>query len=203
MKRVLLAVVLTLVFSAAARANASPTQAAPAELAKALKLVGELKSELSVLRPEPIPPTHAMEPTMYEAPTELTRVSAVVDPSPHAPLTGDVGGPLTPQTGGGGHSTALTWILSVDDTTTACTTTANCLQNVYRASGTCSTSSSFSLLTTTALISTATAFTDSTVTPGVWCYGVTFGINGLESAKDTVSVTLQPASPSGLAGAPK
>lgn len=126
-----------------------------------------------------------VEPWSYEVPNELTRLSAV------------------PQTGGGGHSTALTWILSADDTTTACTTSANCLQNAYRAAGACSTSSSFTLLTTTPLVATATAFTDSTVTPGVWCYGVTFGINGLESAKDTVSVTLQPAPPSGAAATSK
>lgn len=128
----------------------------------------------------------ATEPTMYEAPTELSRVSAV--PAAQA---------------GGGHSTALTWVLSTDDTTTACTTTANCLQNVYRAAGACSVTSTFSLLTTTSLSSTATAFTDSTVTPGVWCYGVTFSINGLESAKDTVAVTLQPASPTGAAATTK
>jgi len=103
----------------------------------------------------------------------------------------------------GGHSAALTWVLSTDDTTTACTTTANCLQNVYRGSGSCSVSTSFSLLTTTALSATAAAFTDSTITPGVWCYGVTFGINGLESSKDTVSVTLQPASPTGAAATAK
>lgn len=126
----------------------------------------------------------SIEPTMYEAPTELSRLSAV------------------PQ-GGGGHSAALTWVLSTDDTTAACTSTANCGQNVYRASGTCSVSSSFSLLTPSALSSTATAFTDSTITPGVWCYGVTFEINGLESAKDTVSVTLQPAPPSGAAATTK
>ena len=129
---------------------------------------------------------HTVEPTMYEAPTELSRLSAMIAAQ-----------------AGGGHATALAWILSSDDTTTACTTTANCLQNVYRASGACSVSSTFSLLTTTSLSSTATAFTDSTVTPGVWCYGVTFSINGLESVKDTVAVTLQPASPTGVTGSAK
>jgi hypothetical protein len=140
----------------------------------------------------------AIEPTMYEASTELS------------PERGESAGKASsprvfalPQTGGGGHSTALTWVLSTDDTTTACTTTANCLQNVYRGSGSCSVSTSFSLLTTTSLNATVTAFTDTTVTPGVWCYGVTFGINGLESTKDTVSVTLQPASPTGAAATTK
>jgi hypothetical protein len=56
----------------------------------------------------------AIEPTMYEAPTELSRVTAM--PSPQT---------------GGGHSASLTWILSTDDTTVACTPTANCLQNVH------------------------------------------------------------------------
>lgn len=104
---------------------------------------------------------------------------------------------------GGGHSTALSWALSTDDTAAACVTGANCLQNVYRASGACSSSSAFTLLTSTSLSAAATAFTDSTITPGAWCYGVTFGINGLESAKDTVTVSLQPASPSSLVGTPK
>lgn len=144
MKRIILAVLLTLCFGAASRA--------------------------------------AIEPTMYVAPTELSRLSAAADPAPQT---------------GAGHSTALSWTLSADDTTTACTATAGCLQNAYRASGACSATSSFSLLTSTALSATATTFTDTTVTPGVWCYGVTFEINGLESAKDTVSVTLQPASPTG------
>lgn len=136
-----------------------------------------------VARSAVVPP---IEPTMYEAPTELSRLSAV--PMAQA---------------GGGHSTVMTWVLSTDDTTTACVTGANCLQNAYRASGSCSATSSFTLLTATALGATATTFTDSTVTPGVWCYGVTFEINGLESAKDTVTVTLQPAPPSGAAATAK
>lgn len=130
-------------------------------------------------------PKGTIEPSSYEAPTELSRIEAL------------------PQTGGGGHSTALSWILSTDDTTSACTTSANCLQNVYRANGSCSVSSSFTLLTTAALSATAITYTDTTVTPGVWCYGVTFDINGLESTKDTVTVSLQPAAPSGLAATPK
>lgn len=126
----------------------------------------------------------AIEPSMYEAPTELSRLSAT--PTPQA---------------GGGHSATLTWVLSTDDNSTACTTSANCLQNVYRASGGCS--NSFTLLTTTPLSAAAAQYIDSTITPGVWCYGVTFEINGLESAKDTVAVTLQPAPPSGAAATTK
>lgn len=156
----------------------------------------------------------AVEPTMYEAPTELaqqTPTELVQALQLVRELKSDLAFlTVAPRLvavpaaqAGGGHSAALTWVLSTDDTTTACTTTANCLQNVYRASGACSVSSSFSLLTTTALSSTVTAFTDSTVTPGVWCYGVTFEINGLESNKDTVAVTLQPAPPSGAAATAK
>lgn len=97
------------------------------------------------------------------------------------------------------HSAVLTWTLSTDDVTTFCTAGANCLQNVYRALGACSATSTFTLLTPTALGATVTTFTDSTLTPGAWCYGVTFEINGLESAKDTVTVQLQPSPPTGIA----
>lgn len=101
------------------------------------------------------------------------------------------------------HSAVLTWALSTDDVAAACTSTAGCLQNVYRASGACSATSSFTLLTTAALGPTVTTYTDATITPGVWCYGVTFEINGLESAKDTTTVSLQPAPPSGIAATAK
>ena len=97
------------------------------------------------------------------------------------------------------HSATLTWTLSTDDTTANCTTTANCLQNVYRAVGSCTSSTiSWTLLTTTALSATVSTYIDSTVTPGQWCYGVTFGMNGLESAKLTAAGSLQPASQTAL-----
>src|SRR5271157_2218956 len=97
------------------------------------------------------------------------------------------------------HSAALTWTASTDDTTAACTATgATCSQNVYRAAGSCSqTSPVFTLLSSPA--STATAYTDATLTPGTWCYAVTFVLNGSESLKDTAQVSLQPAAPSSLA----
>lgn len=103
----------------------------------------------------------------------------------------------------GSHSAVLNWTLSVDDVTASCTAGANCLQNVYRASGVCSSTSSFTLLTGTALGPTVTTYTDSTITPGQWCYGVTFEINGLESAKDTTTVSLQPSAPTGIAATAK
>jgi len=39
----------------------------------------------------------------------------------------------------------------------------------------------------------------ATLTPGTWCYAVTFVLNGSESLKDTAQVSLQPAAPSSLA----
>lgn len=166
-----------------------------------------------VARSAAVPP---IEPTMYEAPTELIQErTAPTELVQALQLVREIKSDLSVLTAtprlvavpmaqaGGGHSTVMTWVLSTDDTTTACVTGANCLQNAYRASGSCSATSSFTLLTATALGATATTFTDSTVTPGVWCYGVTFEINGLESAKDTVTVTLQPAPPSGAAATAK
>jgi hypothetical protein len=97
------------------------------------------------------------------------------------------------------HSAALTWTLSTDDTTANCNATgATCSQNVYRAPGACTQSAPvFTLLGSPA--ATVAAFTDSTITPGTWCYAVTFVLNGTESVKDTAQVSLQPASPSALA----
>lgn len=100
----------------------------------------------------------------------------------------------------GGHSVALSWVLSTDDTTTGCAAPNTCSQTVYRAPAACSTSSAFASIATPAA-STAT-FTDSSIVPGTYCYAVTFTQNGLESAKDTATVILPPASPSGLGGIP-
>lgn len=103
------------------------------------------------------------------------------------------------------HSATLSWALSVDDdagaaTPVNCVAAATCMQNVYRAAGSCSATSNFTLLTGVALSPTVTTYTDSTLHPGVWCYGVTFSINGLESAKDEVTVQLQPSPVTGLTG---
>lgn len=100
---------------------------------------------------------------------------------------------------GGGHSGTLTWTLSIDDTTTECSVAgANCSQNVYRASGTCTqTSPVFTLLSNQS--AAAVSYTDSTITPGTWCYAVTFDIQATESVKATAQVSLQAAPPTGLA----
>ena len=102
------------------------------------------------------------------------------------------------------HSAALTWTLSTDDTTTACAVTgAACSQNVYRASGACSSTSVFTSLGSVS--ATATAYTDSTIVPGNYCYAVTFTIGGQTSVifqtGDTnfASVSLSPAPESSLA----
>lgn len=99
------------------------------------------------------------------------------------------------------HTATLNWTLSVDDVTASCSAAGACSQNVYRAPGACSSSSAFTLLSSPS--ATATSYVDATVTPGTWCYGVTFVENGDESVKDTVTVTLQPAPPTGVAGTPK
>lgn len=103
------------------------------------------------------------------------------------------------------HSAALTWTLSTDDTTTACAASgANCSQAVYRAPGACSASSVFTALAST-LAATATSYTDSTLTPGQYCYAVTFSIGGETSVvfatgnTNFTTVTLQPKAQTGLA----
>ena len=96
------------------------------------------------------------------------------------------------------HSAALSWTLSTDDVAAICTTVGTtCSQAVYRAPGACSTSSVFVLISSPS--ATATTFTDTTITPGTYCYAVTFVENSLESTKDTITVILPPSSPSGLA----
>lgn len=96
------------------------------------------------------------------------------------------------------HSASLTWTLSTDDTTTECSVAgAACSQNVYRAAGACTqTSPVFTLLSNQG--ASAVAYTDSTVTPGTWCYAVTFVIQSTESVKATATVSLQPSAPTAL-----
>ena len=103
------------------------------------------------------------------------------------------------------HIAALTWTLSTDDTTTACAATgANCSQAVYRAPGSCSSTSIFTALNST-VSATATTFSDTTITPGQFCYAVTFTIGGVTSIvfksgdSNFVSVSLPPAPQTGLA----
>ena len=96
------------------------------------------------------------------------------------------------------HSAVLTWVVSTDDTTTACSATgATCAQNVYRAPSGCAVTNP-AFVTLTSLAATATTYTDSSITPGTWCYSVTFALNGTESVKNTAQVILPPAAPTSL-----
>jgi len=88
------------------------------------------------------------------------------------------------------HSVALTWTASTDSTTAAPGS-----YTVYRFAGACSATASF-----TALVSTSTtAYTDSSVTPGTWCYQVTFTLNGASSVpSNQASAVILPAPPTAL-----
>lgn len=99
-----------------------------------------------------------------------------------------------------GHSVALSWVLSTDDTTSGCAAPNTCSQTIYRSLGSCTATPTFTTIGSPTS-STAT-FTDTTVVPGTYCYAVTFTQNGLESAKDITTVTLPPFAPTGMAGTP-
>jgi hypothetical protein len=89
------------------------------------------------------------------------------------------------------HSDVLTWTAS---------TTTGVTYNVYRAPGTCSTSSIFASLATG--VSPVT-YTDASPLVGVQCYYVTAAVNGVESVpSNKISVTslVLPQPPTGLAG---
>ena len=94
------------------------------------------------------------------------------------------------------HTVSLAWTVSVDDTATNCVATAACHQTVYRAPGACSSTSSFVSLGTIA--ASQGTYTDANVGTGVWCYAVSFSLDGEESVRDSLTVSLQPASPSAL-----
>jgi len=105
------------------------------------------------------------------------------------------------------HSAILTWTLSADDTAANCPAGAPCTQNVYRASGNCSPTTSFQPLSIGRLGTWSTAtppapppatFTDTTITPGAWCYAVSFVFNGAESPKVSAQTLITPAAPSSL-----
>jgi len=106
-----------------------------------------------------------------------------------------------------GHSAVLTWTLSADDTAANCPVGAPCTQNVYRASGNCSATSNFQPLSiamsgtwsaTTPAIPPPATFTDTTITPGTWCYAVSFVLNGSESPKVSAQALITPSAPSSL-----
>ena len=94
------------------------------------------------------------------------------------------------------HTVNLSWTVSVDDTAANCVATAACHQTVYRAAGACSATSSFKALGT--LSASQGTYADLNVLTGTYCYAVSFTLDGVESTKDTATVSLQPASPSAL-----
>lgn len=88
------------------------------------------------------------------------------------------------------HSVSLTWTASTD-------TVAG--YYIYRSAGPCPTAgtSGFTKITPTAV--TGTAYTDSTVAPGAYCYYATSVLNGVESVPSSlVSAVILPAAPTAL-----
>src|SRR5215831_17632004 len=123
------------------------------------------------------------EAAFAQNPGHAVKLLAVVSVSPEAQGTQNP------------HSVVRNWVLSSDDTTTACAAPNTCLQNVYRATGACSATSSFLVITSPA--ATAITFTDTNVSVGqTYCYQVTFEINGLESPpSNQVSAVIRPFGP--------
>jgi hypothetical protein len=88
------------------------------------------------------------------------------------------------------HSVILTWT----DTLNPATGTT---YNVKRATGLCTGTPTF---TTLATALTTKTFTDTTVTPGNYCYEVTATVNGVESSpSNTVNPAVPAFPPAGLA----
>lgn len=104
----------------------------------------------------------------------------------------------------GPHQTNLNWVLSTDDNATNCTTITSCSQNVYRAAGACTSTTTFGTPLFSAS-SSAVNYSDTAVVVGLsYCYAVTFVVNGTESVKsNTVSVTIAPYPPTGVTGTPQ
>jgi fibronectin type 3 domain-containing protein len=88
------------------------------------------------------------------------------------------------------HAVSLTWTASTD---------GGVSYNIYRFSGACPSSgtSGFSKITGTPV--SGTAYTDSTVAAGTYCYYATSVLNGAESAPSNLaSAVILPASPTAL-----
>lgn len=81
------------------------------------------------------------------------------------------------------HSATLTWT----DTLNPATGTT---YNIYRATGLCSGTPTFSKLASAVAAKT---YADSTVTPGNYCYEVTATVNGVESAPSNTALATVPA----------
>lgn len=153
---------------------------------------------------EPIETTMIETPSdlvLDEKPTELVQALQLVREikAELAPLR------VVPQvTGCTGHCVGLFWTLSIDDdagsaTPVNCTTAAACSQSVFRATGSCTSSTTFGSPIAT-LAATAAAFTDSNVKVGQsYCYAVSFSLNSLSSGlSNSVAAVILPAAQTGL-----
>lgn len=90
------------------------------------------------------------------------------------------------------HSATLSWTASADAGANPTLT-----YNIFRSSTTCASATSFTQLNTAPI--TGTTYTDSTVTPGNYCYEATSVLNGVQSAdSNTAQAVILPASPSSL-----
>ena len=86
------------------------------------------------------------------------------------------------------HTATLTWA----DTSNPAGTT----YSVYRATGLCSGTPTFSKIASAIAVKT---YVDNTVTPGNYCYAVTATANGMESAQSNLALAPVPSfAPSGL-----
>jgi len=87
------------------------------------------------------------------------------------------------------HSVTLTWTDALNP--------AGTTYSVYRATGLCSGTPTFSRVATALTVKT---FSDTTVTPGNYCFAVTATFNSVESAMSNAVQPSVPAfAPSGLA----
>ena len=88
------------------------------------------------------------------------------------------------------HSVSLSWTASTDSVAG---------YNIYRLAGACPASGSTGFTKITAAIVTGTTYTDSSITPGAYCYYATSTVNGAESAPSNfASAVILPAPPTAL-----
>jgi hypothetical protein len=82
------------------------------------------------------------------------------------------------------HSVTLTWTDTLNPAGTTYT--------VYRSTGLCSGTPTFSKIASAVTVKT---YQDSTVTPGNYCYAVTATANGMESAQSNTALAPVPSFP--------
>jgi len=88
------------------------------------------------------------------------------------------------------HSVSLTWTASTDSVSG---------YYIYRLGGTCPTSGTSGFTRITATVVTGTAYTDTAVTAGSYCYYATSVLNGVESVPSNLaSAVILPAPPTAL-----